>query len=198
MERDTVRQERLKMALSDLLILLVIIFLAIDVITRWRDSRRASAYYRTVTAQEFRLADANGKPRGWFTTDKDCGVFLALYDKNGQTSRIRLNVDDDGRGSMEMCDARGKARAILAVGEDSQPGYGVNKNGVPGLWFFGKGRTDRLVLEVPDGSKPALWFYSRTGQQRGVLEVSTTRGPNLTLWSKRANSLWSTSHRNRT
>lgn len=108
---------------------------------------------RIVTATEFVLDDAAGKPRARMTVDKDGQASLAMYDRD-QHLRAEMVVSAQGAPQFELYDTANKLRIALDVSTD----------GVPTVRLMDKDSVARALFGVDGDGEPGLNFYARDGK----------------------------------
>ena len=91
--------------------------------------------HRSITVQEIRLTDSEGKLRGWLSTEANGWTSLALCDVSGK-KRVEVAVPQDGNPYVHLNDSRGCPRLDLYV----------DQNGDPGVGFFSEG--SELLLSI--------------------------------------------------
>ncbi len=108
---------------------------------------------RIVTASEFVLADATGKPRARMSVDKDGDAVLAMYDRDAHL-RAEMLVSSQGVPSVQLYDTSNKLRLSLDVSTD----------GIPTVRLMDKDSTPRALFGVDGDGEPGLNFYAKDGK----------------------------------
>jgi hypothetical protein len=116
-------------------------------------SAAAPAAQRIVTATEFVLADAAGKPRARMSVGKDGQAALAMYDRDAHL-RAEMLVSSQGMPRVQLYDSSNKLRIALDVSTD----------GVPTVRLMDSDSVPRALLGVDGDGEPGLNFYAKDGK----------------------------------
>ncbi len=108
---------------------------------------------RIVTATEFVLADAAGKPRARMSVSKDGEATLAMYDRDTHL-RAEMLVSSQGVPSVALYDSSNKLRIALDISTD----------GIPTVRLMDKDSIPRALLGVDGDGEPGLNFYAKDGK----------------------------------
>ncbi|MGA8058464.1 MAG: hypothetical protein WB999_09480 [Candidatus Binataceae bacterium] len=114
---------------------------------------------RIVTASEFVLLDAAGKPRAKIDVNDDGQAGFAMYDRDNHP-RAQIVVDNYGAPSVRLYDTTNKLRLSLEISTDGVPTvrlldtsdrargvFGVDAEGEAGLNFYAQ--DGRVLRELP-------------------------------------------------
>ncbi len=112
----------------------------------------APAPRRIVTASEFVVLDADGKPRAKIDVNADGQAGFAMYDADNHP-RAQIVVDNLGAPSVRLYDTSNKLRLSLEVGAD----------GIPTVRLMDNGSHAREVLGIDAEGEAGLNFYARDG-----------------------------------
>jgi hypothetical protein len=108
---------------------------------------------RIVTASEFLVVDAAGRPRARIDVNGDGQAGFAIYDRDNNP-RARIVVDDQGAPSVRLYDGSNKLRLSLQVSTD----------GIPTVRLMDNGNHDRALLGVDADGEAGLNFYAQDGR----------------------------------
>lgn len=108
---------------------------------------------KVIEAQEFRLVDRDGKPRGRFAVGEDNVSSIAILDRDGNI-RASLRVRSDGSTSISIHDADGRNRAAIDVLAD----------GTSQLALSGKSGKSAAAIIVPAEKDPLAVMSDTTGK----------------------------------
>lgn len=108
---------------------------------------------RIVTATEFVLVNAAGKPRARMSVTKGGQATIAMYDDKGQV-RAQMLVTADGVPAIALYGASAKPRLAMTVTSDD----------VPTVRLMDKKGTPRALFGVDTDGEPGLNFYSSDGR----------------------------------
>lgn len=106
-----------------------------------------------VTAHQFVLVDAEGKPRARLRVEENGSATLNLADTVGR-DRLALLVAADGSQGVAVIGKEGTVRTLLAVTAQDAP--------LLALYYYEDGRPAVRLAVPPDGS-PSLAFMHRRG-----------------------------------
>jgi hypothetical protein len=112
-----------------------------------------SAPRRVVTASEFLLLDAAGKPRARIDVNDDGQAAFAMYDRDNHP-RAQIVVDNYGAPSVRLYDTTNKLRLSLEISTD----------GVPTVRLTDSSDRARAVLGVDGQGEAGLNFYAQDGR----------------------------------
>jgi hypothetical protein len=123
---------------------------------------------KVVSANEFRLLDANGNTRAVFSAGED-SVEFAVSNVKGKP-QIKLLANDSGLSSFNLYDAEGNEKIEISVddqgthihlaGEGNQESYLFLKNtGASGLVLTDKEGNRRIEAKVGVDLQPELTVY---------------------------------------
>jgi hypothetical protein len=107
---------------------------------------------RIVTASEFVMVDAAGKPRAKIEVDDDGRAGFSIYDRDDHP-RARIVVDNLGAPSVRLYDTANKLRLSLEV----------SSGGIPTVRLMDNGNHVRELLGVDADGEAGLDFYARDG-----------------------------------
>ncbi len=113
----------------------------------------AAQVQRVVTANEFVLDDAAGKPRARITVGKDGETIFAMYDRD-QHLRAEMLVSSQGVPQLQLYDTANKLRIALDISTD----------GVPTVRLMDRDNVPRALFGVDGDGEPGLNFYSKDGK----------------------------------
>jgi hypothetical protein len=113
----------------------------------------AAAPRRIVTASEFVVLDAAGKPRARIDVNDDGQAGFAMYDHDNHP-RAQIVVDNLGAPSVRLYDTSNKLRLSLEVSTD----------GIPTVRLMDTGNQARELLGVDAEGEAGLNFYARDGK----------------------------------
>jgi hypothetical protein len=113
----------------------------------------AAAPRRIVTASEFVVLDAAGKPRARIDVNDDGLAGFAMYDHDNYP-RAQIVVDNLGAPSVRLYDTSNKLRLSLEVSTD----------GIPTVRLMDTGNQARELLGVDAEGEAGLNFYARDGK----------------------------------
>jgi hypothetical protein len=108
---------------------------------------------RIVTASEFVVLDAAGRPRARIDVSKDGQAGFAMYDRDNNP-RARIVVDNQGVPSVRLYDTSNKLRLSLEVSTD----------GIPTVRLMDNGNHARALLGVDAEGEAGLNFYAQDGR----------------------------------
>jgi hypothetical protein len=108
---------------------------------------------RIVTANEFVLIDAAGKPRARISVSKKGQASLAMYGPGGHL-RARMLVGPHGSPRIQLYSSGKKLLLALNVSSDD----------VPTVRLMDKREVPRAILGVDTDGEPGLNFYSNDGR----------------------------------
>jgi hypothetical protein len=108
---------------------------------------------RIVTASEFVVLDAAGKPRAKIDVNGDGQAGFAIYDRDNNP-RARIVVDNLGVPSVRLYDTSNKLRLSLEVSTD----------GIPTVRLMDSGNHARALLGVDAEGEAGLNFYAEDGR----------------------------------
>ncbi len=108
---------------------------------------------RIVTATEFVLEDAAGKPRARMSVAKDGQAAFAMYDRDAHL-RAEMLVSSQGVPRVQLYDTGNKVRIALDISTD----------GVPTVRLMDKDTVPRALFGVDGDGEPGLNFYSKDGK----------------------------------
>jgi hypothetical protein len=108
---------------------------------------------RIVTASEFVVLDATGKPRAKFDVNGDGQAGFAMYDRDNNP-RARIVVDNQGAPSVRLYDTSNKLRLSLEISTD----------GIPTVRLMDNGNHARALLGVDAEGEAGLNFYAQDGR----------------------------------
>lgn len=152
-----------------------------------------------VTAQEFRLVDAEGELRAVLGLREDGMVALVLNDQSGR-KRLSMGAGDEG-AAVIVGDEEGEKR--LAVGF---------ANAVPLIALADKAGRERLALTVAEDTSaimlqdeagtgragimfsegiPFVSLSDREERTRAVLSLEAAGAPALSMFDEHENTIWS-------
>jgi hypothetical protein len=112
-----------------------------------------SAPQRVVTASEFVLLDAAGKPRAKIDVNDDGQARFAMYDRDNHP-RAQIVVDNYGAPTVRLYDTSNKLRLSLEISTD----------GVPTVRLMDSSDRARAVLGVDGQGEAGLNFYAQDGR----------------------------------
>jgi hypothetical protein len=112
-----------------------------------------SAPRRIVTASEFVVLDAAGKPRAKIDVNDDGQAGFAMFDRDNHP-RAQIVVDDQGAPSVRLYDTSNKLRLSLEVSSD----------GIPTVRLMDSGSHARELLGVDAEGEGGLDFYAQDGK----------------------------------
>jgi hypothetical protein len=112
-----------------------------------------SAPRRVLTASEFLLLDAAGKPRAKIDVNDDGQAGFAMYDRDNHP-RAQIVVDNYGAPSVRLYDTTDKLRLSLEISTD----------GVPTVRLLDTSDRPRAVLGVDGQGEAGLNFYAQDGR----------------------------------
>ncbi len=112
-----------------------------------------SAPQRVVTASEFVLLDAAGKPRAKIDVNDDGQARFAMYDRDNHP-RAQIVVDNYGAPTVRLYDTTNKLRLSLEISTD----------GVPTVRLMDSSDRARAVLGVDGQGEAGLNFYAQDGR----------------------------------
>lgn len=156
---------------------------------------------QTVTAQQFRLVDANGNTRALLSCGPDGNPNLVFEDSHGHprvkvgleqgenpvvlvnsangNARAQMLVEADGSLGMVLHDAEGRPRVTLNLSADGNPTFALrDKAGVP-----------RASLEIFKG-KPYLNFSDDQTKAAAAMLIGANNEPTILLRDKDGKPLW--------
>lgn len=106
-----------------------------------------------VTASEFVLTDAAGKPRARIEVSRDGKAQFAMYDQQSHP-RAQIAVDDLGAPSVQLYDTSNRLRLSLEVSTD----------GIPTVRLMDSSNRARELLGVDAEGEAGLNFYAQDGR----------------------------------
>jgi hypothetical protein len=112
----------------------------------------APAPRQIVTASEFVMLDAAGRPRAKIEVNEDGQAGFAMYDRDNHP-RAQILVDSQGAPSVRLYDTSNKVRLSLEVGPD----------GIPAVRVMDNGNHSRAALGVDAEGEAGLSFYAQDG-----------------------------------
>ena len=151
------------------LLALVGVLLASDMAARYGRAEPPNAAPKVVSAQEFRLTDAQGNTRGTFAVGADGSPALTLLDKQGKR-RAAMSVTDAGESSIAFYEGD-KIRADLAVQPD----------GNAGLLLLDKNAKTRLSCRLRADGTPLIALNDKDGKFRALLDAPADNSVGLSL-----------------
>ncbi len=157
---------------------------------------------RVVSAQEFRLTDAQGRVRALLACGKNGSPALTFENAAGNP-RVRVGMDGQASG-VTLYNARGKGQVYLTLQPDGSAGVALldangslraalhlNQQGSPVLSLHDVQGAPRALLEArPDGS-PALLLNGSTQKGGAALLVSGSDEPAILFKDGAGKLLWS-------
>jgi hypothetical protein len=108
---------------------------------------------RVVTASEFVVLDAVGKPRVRIGVNADGQAGFAVYDRD-HNPRARIIVDSQGVPSVRLYDTTNKLRLSLEISTDA----------IPTIRLMDNGDHARALLGVDAEGEAGLNFYAEDGR----------------------------------
>lgn len=108
---------------------------------------------RVVTASEFVVLDAAGKPRVRIDVNGDGQAGFAMYDRDNHP-RARIVVDSQGVPSVRLYDTSNKLRLSLEISSDA----------IPTVRLMDNGDHARALLGVDAEGEAGLNFYAEDGR----------------------------------
>lgn len=108
---------------------------------------------RIVTASEFVVLDAAGKPRARIDVNGEGQAAFAMYDRDNHP-RARIVVNNQGVPSVRLYDTSNKLRLSLEVSTD----------GIPTVRLMDNGNHARALLGVDAEGEAGLNFYAQDGR----------------------------------
>ena len=112
-----------------------------------------SAPRRIVTASEFVVVDAAGKPRAKIEVNGNGQASFAMFDSD-KHPRAQIAVDNQGVPSVRLYDTSNKLRLSLEVSSD----------GIPTVRLMDSGSHPRELLGVDAEGEGGLDFYAQDGR----------------------------------
>lgn len=128
---------------------------------------------KTISAQEFRLTDAQGKTRARLGVGQDGGPALTLLDEKG-SRRAAVSLTGQGETSLSFYDNSDKMHASLTVLPD----------GNAGLFLLDKTEKPRMAARLRADGSPVFVLSDSDGKQRALLDVPADKSASLSLKSR--------------
>lgn len=164
---------------------IVVTALVTSLVSRWLvtpqrvEAQAAAVTASTVTAQELRLVDGQGKVRLRASVSPEGEVFLSFRDANEAATMV-LSAVAGGDPYIGLRDATGADRVALRV-DAGTPHLDVYDSGGQRRLYLGQSTDGFPIFRIRDARNTERLFLGQQGDGTSTIYISNDRGG--TIWS---------------